>query len=143
MHLSAIADIQAPPEIVWTVWTDLERWPEWTASVARIDRLDRGPLAVGLRARVRQPKFPSVTWRVTDVDQGRGFTWVSTSPGARVTGSHRIEPIGVGSRAMASIAFEGPIARLVGRLTRSITERYLHLEAAGLKTRSEQLARRA
>ena len=141
MHFTDSIDIQAPPEVVWTVWSDVERWPEWTASVSRIERLDPGPLAVGLRVRIHQPKFPPAVWRVTAVEEGRGFTWVSTSPGARVTGSHRIEPHALGSRATLSIAFAGPIARLVGWLSRSLTRRYLQLEAAGLKARSEERSR--
>ena len=137
MRLSSSIDIQAPPDTVWAVWSDLERWPEWTASVSRIERLEPGPLAVGHRVRVHQPKFPPATWRVIALEEGRGFTWVSESPGARVTASHWIEPRAAGSRARSAITFAGPIALLVGWLSRSLTERYLHLEAAGLKARSE------
>jgi len=57
MHFTDSIDIQAPTEVVWAVWSDIERWPEWTASVARVERLDPGALAVGLRARIHQPKF--------------------------------------------------------------------------------------
>jgi hypothetical protein len=39
-----------------------------------------------------------------------------------------------------AIAFAGPIARLVGWLSRSRTELYLRLEAVGLKARSEARA---
>jgi uncharacterized membrane protein len=130
-------DILAPPEIVWAVWSDLERWPEWTASVSQIERLDAGPLALGHRARVRQPKLPTVVWQVTRLEVGRGFEWESASPGARVIGYHWIEPQGSGSRVRLGIVFSGPIARLVGWLTRSLSEHYLGLEAAGLKARSE------
>ena len=76
-------------------------------------------------------------WQVTKLEEGRGFEWVSASPGARVTGYHWIEPQGSDSRASLGVVFSGPIARLVGWLTRSLTERYLQLEADGLKARSE------
>ena len=142
MRYTRSIDIQAPPEVVWAVWSDIERWPEWTASVSRVDPLRPGPLAVGLRARVRQPKFPPAVWRVTEVEEGRGFTWVSESPGARVTGSHRVEPHASGSRATLFIDFAGPVALLIGWLSRSLTQRYLGLEAAGLKARSEARAAR-
>lgn len=134
-------DIAAPPDIVWAVWSDIERWLEWTASVARVERFEQGPLAIGHRARVWQPKLPTAVWRVTKLEPGRGFEWESVSPGARVIGYHWIEPQGSGSRARLGVVFSGPVGLLVGWLTRSLTERYLGLEAAGLKARSEARAK--
>jgi len=140
MKITHSIDIDAPPEIIWSVWSDIERWSEWTASVSKIDKLAAGPPAVGLRARVQQPKLPTTIWCVTQVQENRGFTWVSTSPGACVTGVHTIEPRSNGSRAIMTLDFAGPIALLFGWFSRSLTQRYLHLEANGLKARSEQIA---
>jgi len=138
MHVTHGIDIHASPDVVYKVWTDLDRWPEWTASVSRVERIDPGPLAIGLRARVHQPKLLPAVWRVTELEEGRGFTWVSVSPGARVTAGHWIEPRAGGSRATSSITFEGPIGRLAGWLWQSLTRRYLLLEGDGLKARSEE-----
>jgi carbon monoxide dehydrogenase subunit G len=140
MKMSHSIDIDAPPESVWAIWSEIERWSEWTASISKIDKLAPGPLAIGLRACVRQPKLPIAIWRVTDVEENRGFTWVSKSPGARVTGIHTIEPTANGSRATLRLVFAGPLAVLFGWLTRSLTQRYLQLEANGLKARSEEIA---
>jgi len=109
MKFSHSIDIQASPEIVWAIWSDIERWSEWTASITKIQKLAPGPLAVGLRACVRQPKLPVAIWRVTELEENRGFTWVSTSPGARVTGIHTIEPRADGSRASMILTFVGPL----------------------------------
>ena len=133
-------DIDAPAEIVWAIWSDVERWFEWTASISKIEKLGPGPLAVGLRARVCQPKLPTAVWRVTELEANRGFTWVSINPGAHVTGIHAIEPIAEGSRATMTLIFAGPLALLFGWLTRILTQRYLKFEANGLKARSEQIA---
>ena len=137
MKMSLSIDIDAPPEIVWAIWSDIERWSEWTASITKIQKLAPGPLAVGLRACVRQPKLPVAIWRVTELEENRRFTWVSTSPGAHVIGIHTIEPLADGTRATMILIFAGPLALLFGWLSRSLTQRYLQLEANGLKARSE------
>jgi uncharacterized protein YndB with AHSA1/START domain len=137
MHIAHSIDIDAPPETVWETWTAIERWPEWTASISRIERISPGPFAVGLRARIHQPGLPVAIWQVTDIDEGHSFTWISASPGVRVTANHSIRPGLKGSHVTLTITFAGLIGRIAGWLTRSRTERYLHLEAAGLKARSE------
>lgn len=142
MEISRTVEIDAPAEIVWEVWSDVERWPEWTEGVTRVEVLaDDKTLAVGIRVRIGQPKFPTVVWEVTSVEEGRFFEWVSVSPGARITGRHKIEArADGGSIAAMSLRYEGLIANLVARLTRSLTDRYIDLEAAGLKKKSEARA---
>jgi hypothetical protein len=117
---------------------DVERWPEWTPSVSDVRLLDGPPFAVGRRVRIRQPRLPPAVWEVTELDDGtRSFSWVSRAPGLRVTGHHRVEPAGSGSRATLGLDFEGVLGPLWARLTRGITERYVLMEANGLKARSE------
>src|ERR1043165_5013607 len=108
-------DIAAPPERVWQVMTDIERWPEWTESVDDVKRLDTGPLRVGSRARIKQPKFMSALWEVTDVEAPRSFTWISRSPGVVASAKHRIEPTAQGSRVTLSVAYGGLLGGLVAK----------------------------
>ena len=63
---------------------DGERWHEWTPSVRSIRFLDKGPLALGTRALIRQPRFPPAVWQVTALEPGKSFTWRSGAPGLRV-----------------------------------------------------------
>ena len=134
---STTIDIAAPADRVWQVMSDIERWHEWTPSVASIKRLDAGPLAVGSRAVIRQPKFPPAWWTVTGLEPGKSFTWVSTAPGLHVVARHWVEPAGSGSRATLSLDLQGLFGSIFGRMTKGITERYLAFEANGLKARSE------
>jgi uncharacterized protein YndB with AHSA1/START domain len=137
-------DVAAPAERVWQVMSDVERWHEWTPSVTSVRRLDRGrPLGVGSRAVIRQPKFPPALWRVSALDPGHSFTWVSAAPGFRAVGKHSVEPTGAGaSRATLALHYHGLLGGLFGRLTRDVTARYIALEARGLKARSEDPAYR-
>jgi uncharacterized membrane protein len=133
--------IAAPPQLVWGVMSDVERWHEWTASVTSIRLFQRSPLTIGSRALVRQPKLPPAVWKVTAIDPGRSFTWKSGAPGMWVFGTHSVGPRDGGAEATLRLDYHGPLGGLLARLTRRITERYLDYEAAGLKQRSESLAR--
>jgi uncharacterized membrane protein len=127
--------IPAPPEIVWRVMADVERWPEWTPSVRRVKLLTPGPLHIGSRARIHQPGFPPASWRVTELEAGKGFTWISTAPGLRVTARHEIESTNGGSCGTLSIRYAGLFGPLMARWTRHVNNRYLAMEADGLRRR--------
>jgi uncharacterized protein YndB with AHSA1/START domain len=137
VDFSINVDVDAPPDRVWAVMSDIEKWHEWTPSVRSITRRERGPIRPGHRAWVRQPKFPPAQWTVTEVGD-RSFTWVSRAPGLIVTAKHSVTPIGSGSRATLWLNFAGIFGPFFGRLTRDINNRYLAMEAAGLKRRSEE-----
>lgn len=134
-------DIAAPAERTWIVMSDPARWHEWTPSITSV-RVFGGRLVPGARALTVQPGLPPALWKVTALTPGRGFTWESVAPGLRVVAHHEVEPMGAGSRATLRIEIHGALGGLWGRLSRTITERYLAMEAAGLKARSENAAYR-
>ncbi|WP_270889519.1 SRPBCC family protein [Pedococcus sp. 5OH_020] len=138
MEHSTVVDIAASPQRVWQVLTDVERWPDWTRSVRWVRRLEEGPLRTGSRAKISQPRLPTVDWTVIDLEPEEGFTWVSTGPGSKATARHWIQPLpGGGSTVRLSVEQSGPLGVLVGRLYSGLTDRYLAMEAAGLKRQCE------
>ena len=131
--------IGAPIEVVWSVFTDVERWPTWASSFTSVELVD-GPMRLGAKARIRQPRLPTVVWEVTKWEPGRSWTWTTTSPGARTEASHVLSRVSKRTIAEQSIIWSGPIGRLAAFAWRALTRRYLAIEAAGLKQRSEQVA---
>jgi uncharacterized membrane protein len=135
---SVSIDIAAPVQRAWEVLSDIERWPEWTDTVTVVRRLDDGPLRIGSRAKITQPKLPTTEYAVTELEPERSFTWVSTGPGVRVTARHTLEPLPAGGcRVRLSVEQAGWLGSVMGRFYRGLTERYLATEAAGIKARSE------
>jgi uncharacterized protein YndB with AHSA1/START domain len=135
-------DVAASPDEVWTVLVDVERWPEWTDSVSRIRPLDAGPLDVGSRVEISQPRIPTATYTVTALEPGHAFSWEQQQPGSRVSAHHECTqlPDG-GTRVELRVVMSGVVGGVMGLLYRRLTERYLATEAAGLKARAEGSAR--
>jgi hypothetical protein len=84
--------------------------------------------------------LPPAFWRVTELNPGAGFTWVSVAPGVRVVARHWVEPAVDGCRVTLSIRYEGLLGALLARWVGDLNDRYLALEADGLKARCVALA---
>jgi uncharacterized membrane protein len=135
-------EIDAPAQLVWEVFSDVQHWPEWTASVTSLVGKDGANLAVGKRFSIKQPGMSKLVWKVTELDHGSSWTWVQRSPGVLVTARHWVtdQP---GGRTLVRQQLEqrGVLGALVGRMMIKKTKRFLELEAQGLKARSEELSR--
>jgi uncharacterized membrane protein len=138
MITESAIEIGAPAALVWDVFSDVERWPEWTASVTTLTALDGSGLAVGRRFAIKQPRLPKLVWEVTALVEGKSWTWEQRSPGGRTIAVHDVEPQGGRTLVRQRLDQQGPVGSLVGRLMSGTTKRYLELEAQGLKARSEQ-----
>ncbi len=137
MHLELSTSISAPPERVWATIMDVERWPEWTASITSVEKLEPGELKAGSKVRIKQPKLPSTVWTVTRIEPGRLMEWQATAPGSKTVAWHVAEPEGTGAKATLGIDQSGVFFALAGWYFNKMTRSYVNMELEGLKKRSE------
>jgi uncharacterized protein YndB with AHSA1/START domain len=137
MDYRRTVQVATDPATLWDGLVDVEAWPKWTASMQRVERLDAGDLHVGSAARVKQPGFLPSTWRVTELEPGRSFTWQSSSPGITTRGEHLIANDGATTTLTLTLHQRGPLASLVGLLAGRRSRRYVDMEAEGLRRAAE------
>jgi uncharacterized membrane protein len=139
MITDSSVEVAAPAATVWAVYADVERWPEWTASMTRIEALDGPDLAVGKRFAIKQPRLPPLVWTVSALEPGAAWTWQQGAPGGLTLAVHEVVALGPERTLVRQrIDQRGPVGTLVGVFMRGMTRRYLALEAEGLKARCEQ-----
>jgi hypothetical protein len=112
--MSATIQIDAPPEAVWAVLTDLGRYPEWNP----LFREASGQVAVGSRITLRSVhpangRMMTVKSKITVADPGVELRWVSSLPGI-ISGEHRfvLTPADGGTRLEQGEEFHGLLAAL-------------------------------
>jgi uncharacterized protein YndB with AHSA1/START domain len=137
-------DIDAPPELVWRVLMDVERWPQWTPTVTSAKRLEPGMFRTGSNVVLKQPRMPQTTWRVTALTPQEAFTWTSRSRGVNTVARHVIAPgEGGGTRAQGHLRQSGPLGWFARLFFAKMTKSYIEQESQGLKKHCEQQAKTA
>jgi hypothetical protein len=123
-----------PPNESGRVLTDVERWPESSASVTSVRRLERGSLGRGSRARIKQSKLPVLVWTVTEIEPLSHFTWCTTTLGVTTTARQVLTPA-PDRRVTVTLSIErsGVLAWLTDLFYAGMTRRYLTMEIEGLK----------
>jgi uncharacterized membrane protein len=135
--------IDAPADVVWQLTADVTAWPEYMPTVQSVERLEEGPLRVGARAMIKQPAQRRALWTVTELTPGHTFSWESRRRGMTMTGSHRVDPEGAGSRNTLTITMSGPLTPVLGPLLAPLMRRVLRTENACFAERAEHRASRA
>ena len=131
-------EIRVSPARVWSVLIDVERWPEWTTSVTKVQRMEIGPLTLGSRTRIWQPRLTPSVWCITSLDSQRHtFTWATRVLGVKITARHQVEAVGAHSRVILSLHYSGLLGAVLARMMRDVTWDYMAREGNGLRTRCE------
>lgn len=141
MRHEARTTIDAPAEEVWHAVRDVERWSDWTPTVTEIRVHDGDELRVGSVATVRQPKQPAREWTVTELVDGRSFTWTSRGPGLRFSAEHAVTTVDGRTTVELTFGVAGPLAPLANLLAAKAIRWAVDTEAASLKKWCERTSR--
>ncbi len=99
MPITASVEIDATPDAVWPVVSDVTRMPEFSPELRRLYAVGGGPTRVGLRLvgvnRRGLAVWPT-TSTVTRLEPGRAVAWHTRESGA--TWTYELEPTASGTR---------------------------------------------
>lgn len=137
--ITTAIEIDAAPERVWEVLTDLERYGEWNPFIVSAE----GTPQVGGRLTLRMKaggKTFTVRPTVVEANEGRLLRWVGriVVPGVfHADHIHTIEPTSTGARYVQRERFRGGLVPLLGK-TLAATEAAFQEMNLALKDRTEQ-----
>jgi uncharacterized membrane protein len=138
MRFEQSIDIDAPQQRVWDVLTDLEAWPQRIETVDVVELVTPAPLGKGSRVRLKQPKLPEGMWEVTVWDAPSFFEYRQQSGGVTSVAGHRVEALEDGrSRLSLELEMRGLLVPIVAVFFKGLTNRYMTLEAQGMKRAAE------
>ena len=138
MRFEQAIDIDAQPQRVWDVLSDLQAWPQRIDTVDVVELLTPAPVGEGTRVRLKQPKLPEGTWEVTVWDAPSLFEFRHRSGGVTSVAGHRVEALEEGrSRLTLTLDMRGPLVPVVALFWKGLTNRYMTIEAQGMKRAAE------
>ena len=138
MRFEKSVEIDAPQQRLWDVLSDIEAWPQRIETVDVVEVLTSPPISRGSRVRLKQPQLPEGNWDVTTWDAPSYFEWTQKTGGITSVAGHRVEALGEGrSRLTLTLDMRGLLIPIIGRFYKGLTERYMRLEAEGMKRAAE------
>jgi uncharacterized membrane protein len=133
LHFEKTIEIDAPQQRVWDVLSDLEAWPRRIETVDVVELLTPAPITKGSQVRLQQPKLPEGIWAITVWDAPSYFEWTQKTSGITSVAGHRVEPLGEGrARLTLTLDMRGFLIP-VALFYKGLTNRYMNLEAEGMK----------
>ncbi len=138
MRFEKSIDIDAPQQRVWDVLSAIEAWPERIETVDVVEVLTPAPITTGSRVRLKQPKLAEGTWDITVWDAPSYFEWSQKMGGTTTVAGHRVEALEEDrARLTLTLDMRGLLVPVVAVFYRDLTNRYMNLEAEGMKRAAE------
>ena len=114
-----------------------EAWPQRIETVDLVELLTPAPITEGSRVRLKQPKLPVGTWDITVWDAPSYFEWTQKTSGITSVAGHRVEALGGGSARLTLTLDMRGLLIPVALFFKGLTNRYMNLEAEGMKRAAE------
>ena len=130
-------DVAAPPDVVWDVLTDFDRWQEWNPEVKSMS-FD-GPLAPGAMFRWKAGPGTIVS-TVEEVDRPRYIRWRGRTLSISAIHEWRFERRDGGTHVETDESFSGMLARLLRGSLQKQLDRALEEGLEHLKREAERRA---
>lgn len=105
--------IDAAPDVVWSVLTDVSGWPDWDSGVTKVD----GQLALGKKLSITVKANPGRTFpvKVVELTAPRQMVFRGGMPLGLFTGlrTYTLSPEGTGTRFTMREVYTGLLAGLI------------------------------
>jgi uncharacterized membrane protein len=138
MRFERSIEIDAPQQRVWDVLSAIEAWPQRIETVDAVELLTPAPIATGSRVRLKQPKLGEGIWNVTVWDPPSSFEWTQRMVGTTSVAGHRVEAMDEDrARLTLTLEMRGLLIPIVALFYKDLTNRYMNLEAEGMKRAAE------
>ena len=136
MRFESSIEIAAPVKRVWALIDKLEEWSQWMPSIKKIERLSKGPLAVGSRLSVTAKVsglIVKLLMTTTELVAERRVVLEGKVLGTKLTRFYALEPANGKTKVTTGGDVSGPLAWLVCRGGKKVSTEI----ALAVKTRIE------
>ncbi len=129
-------EIAAPPQRVWELLSNIERWPRWNSLVQK--SVLSGPLHPGSVFRWKSKGF-AVTSTLREVTPKRRIAWTGKAFGTRAVHTWEIEESNQGTILKTAESFAGWLPRLMPRAMQRTLDETLPAWLQAIKAEAERI----
>lgn len=134
--------IAAPVDRVWEIWTDVERWPEYTSLIESAYWTSEEPWSFGstFNAQIKSPFALTFKFVVTGFEPRSEVRWFSFSAGVVVERWTRFATRGSGTSIISSVIYFAPTTPEVPEHLSELIPQFSERFYADLKSACERKA---